>query len=58
MRRELEAEKKAAAQGGNEGTPPPDSLKQEEEVASPYLAVSGVYFRCPMISEFFTFIIT
>ncbi|KAJ9579045.1 hypothetical protein L9F63_024848 [Diploptera punctata] len=49
VRRELEAEKKAAAEAAKQATPPPESTQLQGELSSPYLAVTGVYFRCPMI---------
>ncbi|KAI4468485.1 ubx-related [Holotrichia oblita] len=48
VRRELEAEKK---DGGNNNIPEYRKPIETELEASPLLAVKGVYFRCPMISE-------
>jgi UBX domain-containing protein 6 len=49
VRRELEAEKKAAALATRESTHPDVQPGQQEELLSPSLAVTGVFFRCPMI---------
>jgi hypothetical protein len=49
VRRELEAEKKAAALAVKEASLPVVESRQQDELSSPYLAVSGVFFRCPMI---------
>ncbi|XP_012263399.2 UBX domain-containing protein 6 [Athalia rosae] len=52
VKRELEAERKAAAEGTSkeEATPKERKIPQEVE-ANPLLAVRGVYFRCPIISD-------
>lgn len=52
VRRELEAEKKAAAAAAlatRESSHPDVQSGQQEELSSPTLAVTGVFFRCPMI---------
>jgi hypothetical protein len=49
VRRELEAEKKAAALAAKEASLPDVQPEQQDEPSSPYLAVTGVFFRCPMI---------
>ena len=52
MRRELEAEKKAAAVAAlatRESSHPDVQSGQQEELSSPTLAVTGVFFRCPII---------
>jgi hypothetical protein len=49
VRRELEAEKKAAALASKESSLPDAQSGQQDELSSPYLAVTGVFFRCPMI---------
>lgn len=51
VRREIEAEKKAAAQAGSSSSTDQSLSKPPAEIeASPLLAVQGVYFRCPLIS--------
>ncbi|KAJ4448122.1 UBX domain-containing protein 6 [Periplaneta americana] len=49
VRRELEAEKKAAALAKE--TSPTETQSEEDVLSSPYLAVTGVYFKCPMIGS-------
>ncbi|PNF29425.1 UBX domain-containing protein 6 [Cryptotermes secundus] len=49
VRRELEAEKKAAALAEKEASLADAQPGQQDESSSPYLAVTGVFFRCPMI---------
>jgi hypothetical protein len=49
VRRELEAEKKAAASAARESSFPDIEPVQQEELSSPSLAVTGVFFSCPMI---------
>jgi len=50
VRRELEAEKKAAAALATRESSQPDVQPgQQEELLSPTLAVTGVFFRCPLI---------
>lgn len=49
VRRELEAEKKAAALAEKEASLVDAQPGQQDESSSPYLAVTGVFFRCPMI---------
>lgn len=52
VRKELEAEKKAAAAAAKEEEEVVSRQKLPTEVeASPHLAVNGVYFRCPFISD-------
>jgi UBX domain-containing protein 6 len=48
VRKELEAEKKAAL-AEKEASLPAAQPGQQDEPSSPYLAVTGVFFRCPMI---------
>ena len=50
VRRELEAEKKAAAVSSSDESSSKPNTPVELE-ASPHLAVQGVFFRCPMISN-------
>jgi len=50
VRRELEAEKKAAAASATRESSHPDIQPgQQDELLSSSLAVTGVFFRCPMI---------
>lgn len=49
VRRELEAEKKAAALAEKEASLVDAQPGQQDEPSSPYLAVTGVFFRCPLI---------
>lgn len=49
VRRELEAEKKAAASAARESSLPDIEPVQQEELSSLSLAVAGVFFRCPVI---------
>jgi UBX domain-containing protein 6 len=48
VRKELENEKKAAL-AEKEATLPAPQPGQQDELSSPYLAVTGVFFRCSMI---------
>ena len=47
-RKELEAELAAGAEGA---APPPPGPRVTELEMAPNLAVSGVYYRCPIIGE-------
>ena len=50
VRRELEAEKKAAAALATRESSHPDVQPgQQEELSAPSLAVTGVFFRCTII---------
>lgn len=49
VKRELEAEKKAAASASKDNVGPTSPSIPDEVEASPVLAVRGVYFRCPII---------
>lgn len=49
VKRELEAEKKAAASISKDNVEPTSPSIPDEVEASPVLAVRGVYFRCPII---------
>ena len=49
VRRELEAEKKAAALAARESSLPDIQPVEQEELYSLSLAVTGVFFRCPII---------
>ncbi|XP_046436214.1 UBX domain-containing protein 6 [Neodiprion fabricii] len=51
VKRELEAERKAASNEAKEIALPKEQKIPQEVEANPLLAVRGVYFRCPIISD-------